>query len=32
MMTKVLQQHKLHGVDDDKGTLCKSTTQVAWCR
>ena len=34
MMTKVLyvnQQHKLHGVDDDKGT-CKSTTQVAWCR
>ena len=45
MMTKVLhvnQQHKLHGVDDDKGTSCKSTTQVltscksttqiAWCR
>ena len=32
MMTKVLhvnQQHKLHGVDDDKGTSCKSTTQVA---
>ena len=31
MMTKVLhvnQQHKLHGVDDDKGTSCKSTTQV----
>ena len=30
MMTKVLyvnQQHKLHGVDDDKGTSCKSTTQ-----
>ena len=29
MMTKVLhvnQQHKLHGVDDDKGTSCKSTT------
>ena len=28
MMTKVLhvnQQHKLHGVDDDKGTSCKST-------
>ena len=35
MMTKVLhvnQQHKLHGVDDDKGTSCKSTTQIAWCR
>ena len=38
MMTKVLhvnQQHtwcRLHGVDDDKGTSCKSTTQVAWCR
>ena len=35
MMTKVLhvnQQHKLHGVDDDKGTSCKSTAQVAWCR
>ena len=45
MMTKVLhvnQQHKLHGVDDDKGTSlhgvdddkgtsCKST-KVAWCR
>ena len=31
MMTKVLhvnQQHKLHGVDDDKGTSCKSTTQL----
>ena len=30
MMTKVLhvnQQHKLHGVDDDKGTSCKSTAQ-----
>ena len=28
MMTKVLhvnQQHKLHGVDDDKGTSCKIT-------
>ena len=28
-MTKVLhvnQQHKLHGVDDDKGTSCKSTS------
>ena len=35
MMTKVIhvnQQHILHGVDDDKGTSCKSTTQVAWCR
>ena len=36
MMTKVLhvnQQHKLQdGVDDDKGTSCKSTAQVAWCR
>ena len=35
MMTKVLhvnQQHKLHGVDDDKGTSCKSTAQIAWCR
>ena len=35
MMTKVLhvnQQHKLHGVDDDKGTSCKSTTHIAWCR
>ena len=32
MMTKVHvnQQHKLHGVDDDKGT--KSTTHIAWCR
>ena len=34
MMTKVHvnQQHILHGVDDDKGTSCKSTTQIAWCR
>ena len=22
----------MHGVDDDKGTSCKSTAQVAWCR
>ena len=43
MMTKVLhvnQQHKLHGVDDDKGTSCKSSCKskvlhaqhIAWCR
>ena len=32
MMTKVLHVNQQHGVDDDKGTSCKSTTQVAWCR
>ena len=34
MMTKVLhvnQQHKLHGVDDDK-VLNVNQQQVAWCR
>ena len=36
MMTKVLHVNQQHTqvacVDDDKGTSCKSTAQIAWCR